>query len=166
MQAKQALAILKPKSNDDAGLKIAYREACRKYHPDHNPHGLEMMKLVNLAYETLNKLESWWTQSQAREASRQTPLTETIQNLVDQIAHLGGLKIELIGTWLWVTGNTRPVKDHLKKLGFKFSGKKQAWYFHEGDYRRWHKKVFNLDEIRGMHGARDIDAEEKIKAIN
>ena len=36
---------------------MAYRRAAAKYHPDHNPAGLEMMKLVNVAYDTLKDYE-------------------------------------------------------------------------------------------------------------
>ena len=34
-------------------VKKAYRKASKKYHPDHNPSGEEMMKLVNEAHSAL-----------------------------------------------------------------------------------------------------------------
>ncbi|MFN7095305.1 MAG: J domain-containing protein [Burkholderiales bacterium] len=34
-----------------ADIKHAYRKACAIYHPDRNSAGLEMMKLVNKAYD-------------------------------------------------------------------------------------------------------------------
>jgi len=36
-------------------IKAAYREACKTYHPDINPVGEEMMKLVNAAYEAFKE---------------------------------------------------------------------------------------------------------------
>jgi DnaJ-class molecular chaperone len=36
-------------------VKAAYRAACKKYHPDVNPAGDEMMKLVNAAYDVLKE---------------------------------------------------------------------------------------------------------------
>ena len=36
-------------------IKTAYREASKKYHPDINPAGGEMMKLVNAAYDVLKE---------------------------------------------------------------------------------------------------------------
>jgi len=35
--------------------KAAYRDACKKYHPDVNPAGENMMKIVNQAYDALKK---------------------------------------------------------------------------------------------------------------
>ena len=38
-------------------VKRAYIECCAKYHPDHNGQaGLEMMKMINVAYSALKKL--------------------------------------------------------------------------------------------------------------
>ena len=45
MNRTEALNILKPSGNDQESLKKAYRQASLKYHPDHNPDGLELMKL-------------------------------------------------------------------------------------------------------------------------
>jgi hypothetical protein len=55
MTTKQALLILK--STGGAGprtpIKVAYRQAAQKYHPDVNPNGSEVMKAINAAFETL-----------------------------------------------------------------------------------------------------------------
>tara|TARA_R110002096_G_scaffold248895_6_gene441288 strand:+ start:188 stop:526 length:339 start_codon:yes stop_codon:yes gene_type:complete len=40
----------------EASLKQAFRAAAKKYHPDVNPAGGEMMKAVNDAYDTLKPL--------------------------------------------------------------------------------------------------------------
>ncbi|MBS0350770.1 MAG: DnaJ domain-containing protein [Proteobacteria bacterium] len=34
-------------------IKKVYRRACMKYHPDRNPSGEHMMKLINAAYDAL-----------------------------------------------------------------------------------------------------------------
>ena len=36
-------------------IKKAYREAAQKYHPDRNPAGAEMMKMINAAYDMLKE---------------------------------------------------------------------------------------------------------------
>ena len=40
------------------------------------------------------------------------------------------LKIEIIGSWLWISGNgTFQIKDKLKEYGFFFSRTKKAWFY-------------------------------------
>ena len=68
-------------------------------------------------------------------------------------AHLPGIKAEICGTWVWVTGSTKPVKDSLKAMGFHWAPRKRAWYWHAGKYRRRHRTEFSMNEIRFMHGS-------------
>ena len=39
-----------------------------------------------------------------------------------------GLVAEMDRDWLWVSGDTRSYSESLKALGFRFSGRRQAWY--------------------------------------
>lgn len=39
-----------------------------------------------------------------------------------------GLVAEMDRAWLWVSGDTRKYSESLKALGFRFSGRRQAWY--------------------------------------
>lgn len=155
MDTIQALSILNPTEKSESGLKAAYKKACLKHHPDKGGD-LEIMKLVNVAYEFLKNCESWWTGEQARKAKRQTPLTDTLQAIIDQIKGLPDLKIEVIGSWLWISGNTFPHKKILKAAGLKFSGNKKSWYYHEDAYRKRSKKSFSMDDIRNLHGSEEI----------
>ena len=158
MNLIQALSILNPTEKTEAGLKSAYRAACLKHHPDKGGD-VEIMKLVNAAYDFLKKIDIWWTGEQFRTAQKQTPLTETMQAMIDRLKGLAGIKIEIIGSWLWVSGQTYDFKDVLKDLKMKFAGNKKAWYYHEDAYRKKGKKQFGMDEIRQMHGSQDIKSE-------
>ena len=71
------------------------------------------------------------------------------------------LTIEIIGTWIWVSGDTFAVKAQLKELGFKWASKKKAWYWHPEGYVRMHKKNFTLDEIKNMHGSQTLKTSSK-----
>lgn len=62
-----------------------------------------------------------------------------------------GLKIERIGSWIWVSGHTLQHKDLLKAYGFKYSRNKFAWSYHKGGkYRKRTDKNYNLQELREM----------------
>jgi hypothetical protein len=60
--------------------------------------------------------------------------------------------IEIIGCFVWVTGDTKPNKDRLKALKFQWHSKKTAWYLKPEDYRKRSRKDYDLDEIRSMYG--------------
>jgi len=155
MNIIQALSIISPEEKTEAGLKTAYKKACLKHHPDKGGD-VEIMKLVNAAYDFLKKCNTWWTGEQARKAKKQAPLTETIQTMIDRLKTIPGLKLEIIGSWLWVSGNTYDYKKVFKDLKMKFSGNKKAWYYHEDVYRKRSKKKFSMDDIRNLHGSEDI----------
>lgn len=157
MTKKQALSILKPEANTIEAVKVAYRKAALTYHPDHGGNE-ELMKLVNLAFERL--MEEDWTPYEARAAARETPLTEVLQKLWESVHHFPNIRGEIIGTWLWVTGDTKPYKEQLKELKFRWSHNKTAWYFHEGPYRKRSRKDFSMDDIRREYGFEDLEKEE------
>ena len=75
----------------------------------------------------------------------------------NQVKHIDGIYTEICGIFLWVTGNTYPHKETFKAIGFKWSGKKQAWYWRPEGYVKKGRRQFSLDEIRMTYGSYDIE---------
>ena len=46
---------------------------------------------------------------------------EEIEKVLKNIIHFHGLDIDVVGSWVWVAGNTFLYKEQLKELGFKWS---------------------------------------------
>ena len=157
MTIKEALAIL----NVEVGqatpetIKAAYRRAAQKYHPDLNPAGGEMMKLINLAREVLEGYEG--------EVLESADYGEAINNALNVIMGLG-LNIELCGSWVWVTGNTYLHKETLKAGGFYWSHKKTAWYFRPEESRSFNKSgEWSMEKIRTTYGTQSVYRDEQKK---
>ena len=159
MTLSQALSILKPQGNDLDAIKAAYRAAAKMYHPDINPAGAELMKLINQAYEILLRDAGTWNRYDQRDADKEAPLTETMAAIWEQIKHLVGLKIEVCGTWLWVSGPTKQYRQQLKEAGLRWSPNKTAWYWRPAGYKKQSRKKYTMDEIRSMWGSKDLDNE-------
>lgn len=138
-------------------VKTAYRKACSIYHPDRNPAGLEMMKLVNQAYEALKEAHG-----EAKETEGTQTYGEDINNALNAIMGLG-LDIEICGAWIWLHGDTRPHKDTIKAAGFMWAPKKKLWYFRPADYKSRGRGKFSMDEIRASHGSEKITEKERNK---
>src|SRR5690349_6718841 len=90
--------------------KDAYRKACSQYHPDRNPAGLEMMKAVNQAYDTLKD----YTGNESVSVEYGHELFAALTAIMSF-----NLEIEVCGAWVWVSGDTKPHKDALKSAGYK-----------------------------------------------
>lgn len=132
---------------DPKTVKAAYRAACKKYHPDLNPAGDEMMKLVNAAFDALKDYTGKIEQEQS-----QQHYGDHLNDALNAVLGLSGLVIEICGAWLWVTGDTKPHKEALKEAGFKWASKKKAWYFRPEDYRSRSRGSSSLDDIREKYG--------------
>lgn len=90
-------------------------------------------------------------------------------HIIVQIVHIPEIKIEICGSWIWISGNTKPYKDVIKKVEtgktYKvgFSGKKAMWYFSPSGYKKSSARVLNIDEIRNLYGSKEVKKEEKEK---
>ena len=73
------------------------------------------------------------------------------------------LKVELCGSWVWVTGDTLKHKEMLKQRGLFWASSKQAWYF-KGSPSRNRGKKFTMDEIRNFHGSQYVEDVEGLTA--
>jgi hypothetical protein len=147
-------------------VKRAYRAAALTYHPDHNPAGADMMKLINAAYETLKDCEGNVETTAADSQGRTYP--EAVNAALNAIIGLAGLDIEICGAWVWVGGNTYPHRATLKAAGFSFAGQKKRWYFRPEDWRSAARGTTSMDAIRHRYGSvrpelrRDLLAEEEV----
>lgn len=92
------------------------------------------------------------------ERSNSSDMPAALLELIDKASQIPGVSVELCGSWLWVTGNTRPVKDALKELGFRFSANKKAWYWRDPSqpYHRRGRRHYNMEEIRDLHGSQKL----------
>lgn len=133
-------------------LRTAYRALLKKFHPD-NGGSEEATKEINLEYEKLFQILK--NRSEAdQKAKYNTQEDEDLREVLQQIVNLN-VNIEICGSWIWVSGNTYPVKESLKAAGFRFSKNKKAWYWHAGEYSRRGKKV-SLDHIRNKYGSETV----------
>lgn len=156
MNIKDALSILdvtkSPVSTSD--IKAAYRRACSLYHPDRNPAGQEMMKLVNQAYEALKDFSGDITEQHEQHYG------EALNAALNAIIGLG-LEIEICGAWVWVSGDTKLYREALNTAGYKWAPKKVRWYFRPSEYKSYNRGNWNMDQIREVHGSKGVHLKQK-----
>lgn len=150
-------------------VKRAYKKSAFKYHPDRNPAGLEMMKIINVAYSSLieffNKNPDL-SEVHSMGEDEIYDYGEAINNALNAIFNLQGLIIEICGAWVWVSGETKDHKDTLKSAGFKWAKKKVMWYFRpESKKRRSYNGTMSIEEIRENYGSKKFYGSRKELSI-
>lgn len=70
------------------------------------------------------------------------------KNIINKIITFKDCKIEVIGTWIWATGNTKFYKEILKSLKFNWINNKKAWAYHTGRYFKKTRDKYTLDDLR------------------
>lgn len=144
-------------------VKKEFKKLAMQHHPDRGGD-VKIMQEINAAYKfAMAKIlkGGGFTQQQVDEELK---LSEKYQDAINKIAGLENIEIELVGAWIWVTGDTRTHKDTLKSAGFLFAPKKLAWYFRteENKVKNFRKKL-DLDQIRAKYGSTKITAKNNFK---
>lgn len=144
-------------------VKAAYKKLAKQHHPDCGGD-TATMQAINAEYAfacaKILKGENLSTE----DAEEQIRLSEEYRQVIERIVHLAGIAIELVGHWIWVTGNTYPVRKQLKEAGLFFASKKVAWYYRAEEYKtKGGKKT--LDEIRRKYGSEAISNNSYRRAL-
>ena len=142
-------------------LRKLYYQLAMKYHPDKGGD-LAVMQAINNEYESYSKrLIDGNIDFSSERKVYEAEVSQELQTKINEVIHLENVTIEVIGDWLWITGNTFPHKDELKAMSFRFSRNKLAWYFHAQNYRKIGNKNFTLDGIRELWGSVEIEKKSK-----
>jgi len=136
-------------------LKAQYRQLAQQHHPDKGGD-TATMQAINAEYDMLfpQLKDVHKTKDGEKYTARQenTETADQFKDLITQLMRMDDIVIEVIGCFVWVMGDTKPHKEQLKALGFKWHSKKSAWYLAPEDYRKRSRREYGLDEIRSMYG--------------
>lgn len=147
-------------------LKNQYRNLAMQHHPDRGGTTADMQE-INAEYDRLfETLKNTHKTADGTIYTEDLDTTETaneFKEIIDTLIHFKGIHIEMCGTWLWVTGCTIAYREDLKKMHFRWSKSKVAWYYHREPYRKTTKRVFTLDEIRDLYGSKEINFEPQLR---
>lgn len=145
-------------------LKTMYRTLAMKHHPDCGGSTADM-QAINAEYDILfNELKDIHTNASGetyRATTNEKP--EQFRNIIEKLITLDGVVIEIVGSWLWLTGNTYIHREQIKAIGFRWANSKKAWYYHTDEYRKTSRKTFTLDEIRDLYGSQTITSKPQLK---
>ena len=132
--------------------KKIYKILAKKLHPDIGGSE-EDFKILNEIYNNLIEHKIYFSNS--------SKIDIELEKIISLILHFENINIELIGSWVWVSGDTREMKEKLKEIGFKWASKKKMWYY--GEMKAKNPNPKSLDEIKAKYGSETLKSNEKKK---
>ena len=153
-----------------AELKAQYKKLAFKNHPDRGGDTV-IMQEINAEYDFLIKnlisnsdasdystedKKSFWESKEEH-----TEVERKVKEALDKIIHLDGLEIEIIGVWIWVSGDTKPYKEILKEAGFRWNKSLVKWVFIGKKSNG--RGTMSLDQMREKHGSEKVKTKEFLK---
>lgn len=136
-------------------LKKQYYRLAKIHHPDTGGTN-DGFRDMNDEYERLQNIILTQGGFTGAERTNEQNISEIYRDIINTIITIPNITIELIGSWIWIGGNTYPVKDQIKAAGFKFHSKKVMWFWHPGEYRRFNGEEMSIEEIRSKYGSQEI----------
>lgn len=137
-------------------VKAVYRTLAKEHHPDRGGD-LATMQAINKEYAIA--CAAIYRGADLSDEQKEEGITETerYRKTLEKIIHLEGITIELVGLWIWVTGNTYTVRKELKNAGLFYASKKQAWYYRPEEYKCMRGGHLSLEEIKHRYGSHSIN---------
>lgn len=137
-------------------LKKMYHKLILKYHPDRGGDKETAQKIIaeykELFEQVKNKHYSAKNDKYYEKETDEVP--QEFIDIIEQLLHMNGVIAEIVGCFIWLSGNTKEYKEQIKALGFKWHSKKNMWYLAPKGYKKQSSKQFAYNEICDMYGVR------------
>ena len=153
-------------------LRKQYKNLLKKYHPDNGNGSEEITKAINVEYEKLfeilknNHSRQDTTASNAKSKYSSYGNTKydfaedsLLREMLQKVIYFSDITIEIIGNWIWISGNTYQYRKELKEIGFKWASNKKMWYWKSEVYQKKSRKTLSMDDIRNYYGSTEVETD-------
>lgn len=148
------------KNLDD--LKKQYFKLAKQYHPDAGGTTAQFQELQKNYENHFNTILKGGTLNKEQQEN-EIVIDKAIRDIINNLINLEGLNIEVIGKWLWVGGNTYPLRAILKSVGLSFIKKgKDPFWVYKGVESSSRGKM-SIEDIRKAHGSHIVKAKPSPK---
>lgn len=153
-------------------LRKQYRDLLKLYHPDNANGSTEATQQINAEYDQLFKIlkarhenistDSNQNESEFNNMKYDFAEDQILREMLQKIIMFDGITIEVVGAWIWISGNTYHHKKELKELGFKWATQKKMWYWHSEAFRKKSHKSLTMDDIRSYYGSTEVQTRQRL----
>ena len=145
-------------------LKSLYRKLCNELHPDKGGKAINFITMMN-EYNSIK--DSFNNETEGENIN-----AEQFYNLLQQLEKLTNVRIEFIGSFMWlfdeVEGSMYEQKDMIKSFVFegynsaRWAKVKKSWYFSPADYKS-RGKAIDLLKIKSKYGVQSFQSKGILK---
>lgn len=143
-------------------VKETYRKLAKKLHPDCGGDADEFKKMMQ-EYTTVfkrlknvhrNENRTEQAEQESRTEYQETP--EMFADIINKVIFMDGVEIEIVGSWVWLSGNTYAYKDEIKAAGFFWSSKHKKWYWNGGTHKSKKHSKLTFEQVKDLHGCKKV----------
>lgn len=138
-------------------LKKEYLKLAKKYHPDAGGTTVQFQDLQNEYEKLLKKLVNGSNLNEEQKKN-EFELDEAIRKVIDSLVNIQNINIELIGQWLWISGDTYPVKEVFKSLKMFPVKKNDTFYWVYKGAESSGRGKMDMEQIKAKYGVTNLKA--------
>lgn len=151
-------------------IKKLYKLLAMRHHPDRCGSTATMQE-VNRQYLIALQNANGQTSTNKETNKEHTykydeHIEQAVMEFVGKVMKSGilnhaGVEAYIIGTWVWIMGNTKPISKQLGKagLGCTWHSKRIAWYYTPEERKSFYSKA-GFNGLAAKYGASKLHAEE------
>lgn len=156
-----------------AEIKKLYRNLAMQHHPDRGGDTATMQEINDQYAAALKACDGQTSVGDDQQehtyrydAEDEQAIVEFIDRLIKSGVLSATVEAWLIGKWVWITGETKPIRHLLGKegLGCEWHSQRVAWYWKPYAGRSYYNRRVGLDGLAAQYGASSIKSDEDAKA--
>ena len=144
-------------------LKKLYKELARKNHPDFGGN-VETMQAINAEYDAMILyFAKYGNKTEKEKAAAEVP--ERFRKIIEALLKMPYIQVEIVGGWIWLSGNTGLYLRKIKGMGFQYSSKQKRYYLSDG-IGKGRASRYSMERIREIYGSTVLENENQLKFIS
>ena len=146
--------------NSLAELKARYKKLALLLHPDRGGSTAEFQAMQS-EYDN-------FVLTDPKEQATHTKYGPIFSKLIEDLVTIPNIIVDVVGCWVWISGDTREVKEQIKQAGgehftAKWNRTRKIWQIKPSGFRHMKRssKQYTKDDLQAFYGGEQVAKKEK-----